>query len=93
MRSVSHQPKNDVENGVVKQHWNIRLVYINIPVDFFKGFGISDLTHVILPKPDPGKFKCYVLRNILEQTQGSHSTWKTWKNENTPGKPGNIMEF
>ena len=53
MRSVSHQPKNDVENGVVKQRWNIRLVYINILVDFFKGFGISDLTHVILPKPDP----------------------------------------
>ena len=25
--------------------------------------------------------------------QGSHSTWKTWKNESTPGKPGNIMEF
>ena len=25
--------------------------------------------------------------------QGSHSTWKTWKNEGTPGKPGNIMEF
>ena len=24
---------------------------------------------------------------------GSHSTWKTWKNESTPGKPGNIMEF
>ena len=22
--------------------------------------------------------------------QGSHSTWKTWKNESTPG---NIMEF
>ena len=27
------------------------------------------------------------------QPQGSHSTWKTWKNESTPGKPGNIMEF
>ena len=25
--------------------------------------------------------------------QGSHSTWKTWKNESAPGKPGNIMEF
>ena len=25
--------------------------------------------------------------------QGSHSTWETWKNESTPGKPGNIMEF
>ena len=25
--------------------------------------------------------------------QGSHSTWKTWKNESTPGKPGNIMEI
>ena len=25
--------------------------------------------------------------------QGSHSTWKTWKNETTPGIPGNIMEF
>ena len=25
--------------------------------------------------------------------KGSHSTWKTWKNESTPGKPGNIMEF
>ena len=25
--------------------------------------------------------------------QGSHSTWKTWKNESTPGKPGNIREF
>ena len=24
---------------------------------------------------------------------GSHSTWKTWKNKGTPGKPGNIMEF
>ena len=24
--------------------------------------------------------------------QGSHSTWKPWKNESTPGKPGNIME-
>ena len=31
---------------------------------------------------------------ILETyVQGSHSTWKTWKNESTPGKPGNIMEF
>ena len=27
------------------------------------------------------------------KSQGSHSTWKTWKNESTPGKPGNIMEF
>ena len=26
-------------------------------------------------------------------SQGSHSTWKTWKNESPPGKPGNIMEF
>ena len=25
--------------------------------------------------------------------QGSHSTWKTWKIDTTPGKPGNIMEF
>ena len=25
--------------------------------------------------------------------QGSHSTWKTWKNESTPEKPGNVMEF
>ena len=29
----------------------------------------------------------------LQIYQGSHSTWKTWKNESTPGKPGNIMEF
>ena len=29
----------------------------------------------------------------LPLPQGSHSTWKTWKNESTPGKPGNIMEF
>ena len=28
-----------------------------------------------------------------QPNQGSHSTWKTWKNESTPGKPGNIMEF
>ena len=27
------------------------------------------------------------------ELQGSHSTRKTWKNEGTPGKPGNIMEF
>ena len=27
------------------------------------------------------------------QSRVLHSTWKTWKNENTPGKPGNIMEF
>ena len=25
--------------------------------------------------------------------QDSHSTWKTWKNKSTPGKPGNIMKF
>ena len=28
--------------------------------------------------------------------QGSHLIWKTlktWKNESTPGKPGNIIEF
>ena len=25
--------------------------------------------------------------------QGSRSTWKTWKDESTPGKPGNIMDF
>ena len=25
--------------------------------------------------------------------QGSHSTWKTRKNDGTPRKPGNIMEF
>ena len=25
--------------------------------------------------------------------QGSHSTWKTWQNESTPGKPGKIMKF
>ena len=30
---------------------------------------------------------------IQHSDQGSHSTWKTWKNESTPGKPGNIMEF
>ena len=31
---------------------------------------------------------------MLNRTvQGFHSTWKTWKNEGTPGKPGNIMEF
>ena len=29
----------------------------------------------------------------FRENQGSHSTWKTWKNESTPGKPGNIMEF
>ena len=29
----------------------------------------------------------------LQNYQGSHSTLKTWKNESTPGKPGNIMEF
>ena len=28
-----------------------------------------------------------------QEIQGSQSTWKTWKNESTPGKPGNIMEF
>ena len=28
--------------------------------------------------------------SILFRNQGSHSTWK---NESTPGKPGNIMEF
>ena len=30
---------------------------------------------------------------FLILVQGSHSTWKTWKNESTPGKPGNIMKF
>ena len=30
---------------------------------------------------------------LITVLQGSHSTWKTWKNESTPGKPGNIMEF
>ena len=31
---------------------------------------------------------------MLNRTdRGSHSTWKTRKNEGTPGKPGNIMEF
>ena len=30
---------------------------------------------------------------LSDNVQGSHSTWKTWKNEGTPGKPGNIMEF
>ena len=29
----------------------------------------------------------------LVRIQGSHSTWKTWKNESTPGKPGSIIEF
>ena len=29
----------------------------------------------------------------VEVIQSSHSTWKTWKNESIPGKPGNIMEF
>ena len=33
------------------------------------------------------------LANKLCKVQGSHSTWKTWKNESTPGKSGNIMEF
>ena len=40
----------------------------------------------------------YYLFNDKSETkgQGSHSTWKTsktWKNESTPGKPGNIMEY
>ena len=35
-------------------------------------------------------FHIVFLRSVQ---QGSHSTWKTWKNESTPGKPGNIMEF
>ena len=30
---------------------------------------------------------------VSESLRGFHSTWKTWKNESTPGKPGNIMEF
>ena len=30
---------------------------------------------------------------VTKNMQGSHSTWKTWKNESTPGKPENIMEF
>ena len=34
------------------------------------------------------KLKCH-----LHLGQGSHSTLKTWKNESTPGKPRNIMEF
>ena len=42
---------------------------------------ILDLRFDHLSKPPPPK------------KQGSHSTWKTWKNESTPGKPGNIMEF
>ena len=32
-------------------------------------------------------------KNVVGCNQGSHSTWKTWKNESAPGKPGNIMEF
>ena len=39
---------------------------------------------------DYGKKNKYV---TVHWTQGSHSTWKTWNNESTPGKPGNIMEF
>ena len=35
----------------------------------------------------------YVWKLQRLNIQGSHSTWKTWKNESTPGKPGNIMEF
>ena len=35
--------------------------------------------------------KCQNTKNGRDQ--GSHSTWKTWKNESPPGKPENIMEF
>ena len=42
--------------------------------------------------PPPGKNFMGVKCNIAPP-QGSHSTWKTWENEGTPGKPGNIMEF
>ena len=38
-----------------------------------------------------GKGPCH--RSCKYEKQGSHSTWKTWKNESIPGKPGNIMEF
>ena len=31
--------------------------------------------------------------DVFQVKQGSHSTWKTWKNESTPGKPGNIIQF
>ena len=51
--------------------------------------------HIILQEPYSRTIcKLHVwsiIRNYIEQ--GSHSTWKTWKNETTPGKPGNIMEF
>ena len=33
---------------------------------------------------------------LAHRIQGSHIYWKTWKtlkNETTPGKPGKIMEF
>ena len=33
--------------------------------------------------------QCYD-SSAMMRAQGSHSTWK---NESTPGKPGNIMEF
>ena len=40
----------------------------------------------------PKKYNKQAIRCKLKGTlqQGSHSTWK---NESTPGKPGNIMEF
>ena len=38
---------------------------------------------------------CHILKYFQEPDNkivlGSHSTLKTWKNEGTPGKPGNIM--
>ena len=29
----------------------------------------------------------------LCQTQGSHSSWKTWKNDNSFSSPGKVLEF
>ena len=48
----------------------------------------TKVCHTISKKKSQNRMSC---GTVL--VQGFHLTWKTWKNECTPGKPGNIVEF
>ena len=56
---------------------------------YWNAFLFNKPLHVPLPSLCPPRSSSKFEHSV----QGSHSTWRTWKNESTPGKPGNIMEF